>query len=230
TSMAGLPLYFHQIQTVCISPATCSIDGALTPAGMQALQNLDFSVRDYAVYTLVLMLVVFLFWCTVGGVIFWRKSDDWMALFVAFFLITFNTSSQGPSYVLALASPMWNLPVKFETFLVSIALFLFFYLFPDGRFVPRWTLWVAVGSILAQMLSTFTPSNSPFNSNTWPSWLTTLTFLIEVGTMLFAQLYRYWRVSGPVQRQQTKWAVFGTIVALVGLIGLNLLYQIFPEL
>ena len=32
---------------------------------------------------------------------------------------------------------------------------------------------------------------------------------------LIAQVYRYQRVSGPIQRQQTKWVVFG-VVLLVG--------------
>ena len=226
TFVAGLPVYFKQIQTVCTSPATCSIDGALTPTGMQALQNLGFSVRDYAIYTLVLIIGVSLFWCAIGGVIFWRKSDDWMALIVAFFLISFTNSSQGPSYVLAMTSPAWNLPVMFENSLIITSLFLFFYLFPDGRFVPRWTRWFALLAVLILVVGTFFP-NSPFNANTW---LGTLTYLIGIGTMLFAQLYRYWRVSSPVQRQQTKWVVFGTIVALVGLIGLSLLYLVFPEL
>ena len=36
-----------------------------------------------------------------------------------------------------------------------------------------------------------------------------------------AQVYRYRRVSGLVERQQTKWVVFSTAVGVVGLTGMN---------
>jgi hypothetical protein len=36
-------------------------------------------------------------------------------------------------------------------------------------------------------------------------------------SFVFAQAYRYRRVSGPAERQQTKWVVFGVAAALVGI-------------
>src|SRR3712207_7304817 len=41
--------------------------------------------------------------------------------------------------------------------------------------------------------------------------------------MLFAPVYRYRRVSSPLQRQQIKWVVFGLAVAIVTFIGLALI-------
>jgi hypothetical protein len=38
---------------------------------------------------------------------------------------------------------------------------------------------------------------------------------------LFAQVYRYRRVSTPAQRQQTKWVVLGTVVALAVALGVQ---------
>ena len=37
---------------------------------------------------------------------------------------------------------------------------------------------------------------------------------------LFAQIYRYRRVSTPLQRQQTKWVVFGVVISFLGSIGI----------
>jgi len=41
-------------------------------------------------------------------------------------------------------------------------------------------------------------------------------FIGLIGSMVLAQVYRYQRVSSPVERQQTRWVVFGVAVALVG--------------
>jgi hypothetical protein len=49
-------------------------------------------------------------------------------------------------------------------------------------------------------------------------------------TGVVAQVYRYVRVSSPVQRQQAKWAIFGLIAAGLGPIAYFLPFVIFPNL
>jgi hypothetical protein len=48
-----------------------------------------------------------------------------------------------------------------------------------------------------------------------------------VGSGVAAQVYRYYRVSTPSQRRQSKWVVFGVAVALSGFLGTILLSEIF---
>jgi len=52
----------------------------------------------------------------------------------------------------------------------------------------------------------------------WPPVLLAALITALIGTCLFAQVYRYRRVSGPEGRQQTKWVVFGLSVMLVILV------------
>src|SRR5215203_4983180 len=86
-------------------------------------------------------------------------------------------------------------------FLVSLLLFPF--LFPDGRFVPRWTRFLAgflgLGAFVALFFGGGSASDPPDS----------LGMVIVVGLLAgaVAQIYRYLRVSDPVQRQQTKWVV-----------------------
>jgi hypothetical protein len=47
---------------------------------------------------------------------------------------------------------------------------------------------------------------------------------------MFVQVYRFVRVSTPVQRQQTKWVVFGFSVALAGFMGAVFLYEFVPAI
>ena len=63
-------------------------------------------------------------------------------------------------------------------------------------------------------------------------WLLPLSLVVVVGTAapgLFAQLYRYRYVSTPMQRQQTKWAVLGIMVALLVLVVLGFLLLLNPS-
>ena len=115
------------------------------------------------------------------------------------------------------------------SFIGSVAILIFFYVFPNGQFVPRLTRWLAILWIVEEALRYFFP-DSPFNSNTWPVLLSRLGFVGFIGTGLVAQVYRYRRVSGPAQRQQTKWVVFGVAAGLGGFLGLDLLILTIPSL
>jgi hypothetical protein len=55
-------------------------------------------------------------------------------------------------------------------------------------------------------------------------------FLGLGGTGVVAQIYRYVRVSGPVQRQQTKWVVFGLAATMLVVLGRYVPILIFPSL
>jgi hypothetical protein len=105
---------------------------------------------------------------------------------------------------------------------------LFFYLFPDGRFVPRWTRWLALVWIVGVMIpSTFLPDRFlPILGHPLAYAFLGAGF---TGTTLFAQAYRYRRVSSPTQRQQTKWVVFGFVMALGGASVVALLDLVVPQ-
>jgi hypothetical protein len=103
---------------------------------------------------------------------------------------------------------------RVPTFVGYMAWMLFFYLFPSGRFVPRWTRWLALCWVLFVGLWNFTPFGPP----TWPLFLFNVSILVLWGSFPVAQLYRYARVSDATQRQQTKWVVFGIAVAVAGVL------------
>jgi hypothetical protein len=66
--------------------------------------------------------------------------------------------------------------------------------------------------------------------NNWSLLFVYLLDIIGLATALYAQVYRYRRVSTPDQRQQTKWVVFGFAVAAGGYALLPLLSLIIPSL
>jgi hypothetical protein len=122
-----------------------------------------------------------------------------MALFVSLFLVMFGADALPVISSLEMIQPqvVW---ARNLTFLLGGSLPAVLALFPDGRFVPRWIRWMVlmwlvfmVMNLLAKPLPRGGIMSGPPSS-------------ISLGMMLvggYAQVYRYRRVSTPLQRQQT---------------------------
>ena len=223
----GTPVYFAQLYS---THHDC-VEDCLTPANVQSLHALGISITAYAIYWVTVNLLFVLVYFAVAALIFWRKSDDWMAWLASFSLVAFGASFPSIPAALAAVHPTWWLPVTLlgEDVLGFPSLIVFFFLFPTGRFVPRWTRWVAVGSAALFVLGAFFPGTL-LNILNWPSLLFLLVPLVVFGSLVYSQLYRYRRVSTPVERQQTKWIVFGATVALLGFLLLGVLLPAFLRL
>jgi len=175
--------------------------------------NTFVSVQSYALYILTLRYIVALVFIVSAAVIFWRKSDDWMALLVSLTFVAIPTMLDYGGYTetWSIYPSPWAESLKFiENFfnvLGSLVLVAFFYLFPDGRFVPRWMRLPA--AISAALLPLFGFALS-FKIDVYLVWgLLILTLLGSLLIAVLGQIYRYRRISDPAQRQQTKWVVFG---------------------
>jgi hypothetical protein len=141
-----------------------------------------------------------------AGVLFWRKSNDWMVVFVSSYLLVYGSVMAGPLERSEAFYPWWPSlaiavvqPLFFTT--PTVALFV---LFPDGRFVPRWTRWLILFSIPLAVAMLYQP----------PAYAWALVGMIVIGAM-YAQIHRYRHVSTPTERQQTKWVVFGILLWLL---------------
>ena len=97
----------------------------------------------------------------------------------------------------------------FELGLASLVVLLL--VFPDGRFVPRWTRWVAAFAVVVVISSALFSGSFLMDP---PPPINVSAFVGLWAICSLAQAYRYWWVSGPVERQQVKWLVFG-VAALV---------------
>ena len=201
--LASLLVSYQQMLRVCLDPVTCNLTGALTTKELLALASVGFSVSEYAALLTIFFAIIAAIWYVVGFLIFWRRSDDWLALLAAFFLVMFNVTSFGnTTSALAFAYPILALPLSLVDFLGQISLLVFLLLFPNGRLVPRWMGLILLLVIIWEFLSLFHSVGSPFFAN-WPAWLGWVVPLVVYGAIIFSQIYRFRRVSTPVQRQQT---------------------------
>lgn len=159
--------------------------------------------------SLVAVSIAILSWLAIvlsGGVavvLLWRRSDDWMALLVALQLVLMPV---GYMPVFMGLDSKWQAPADV---LSSIGVFMpaaLMAIFPSGRFVPRW-IWLPV---LVEAWFVFSPSAISDRLGVIGPPLALASTLCLLG----GQIYRYRHASTPVQRQQTKWAASGLVLAL----------------
>lgn len=117
-------VYLHTARTTGSFLSNGQI-GQVTSDGLRQLQALGLSIDFYATYILVSRVIFVLSWFAVGGFIFWRKSDERIALLASFALVTFPIAFLSTITVEALP-PAWWLPVQSMQFLTDS-------LYPIGR-------------------------------------------------------------------------------------------------
>jgi len=221
--VAGIPAEYRQLLFGCPT-VSCASSGGIAPVELPLLEKFGISPEFFAAYGIALELVFALTFVGVAALIFWRKFSDRPALFVSFALLLFGTATQ--SYALSAlveVQPRWGPLVDSLHFLGSASFSLFLFIFPDGRFMPRWTRWIAFVWIAWLLPRYWFPDWPPSGSDTWLAWPNLIVWLSALGSAVYSQVYRYRKVSDRVQRQQTKWVVFGIAIGLALFIIVNII-------
>ena len=104
-SLVDIPLQFARFHIVCVG-SDCSQQ--LTASIVRDLHKLNLSIDFFAASVIILEFGFYFVWVAVAFVIFWRKSNDWMALLVALFLVLFPaTQSLGSPGDVGTAFPVF---------------------------------------------------------------------------------------------------------------------------
>ena len=167
-----------------------SLSGLLGPTANLLLNLLSVAARATLAVT--------------GLIIFWRKSDDWVALLISAGLLT----------ALVEGTParmgQWELLISL-IYAVGTAIFYPIpFVFPNGRCEPprlKLVVWIlAIGGGIAFGLSYASPFWFGVGSGINGVW---------VVLAVYAMIYRYTRVSSAIEKQQVKWVLAGITAALV---------------
>ncbi len=198
--LAAIPVYYNRLaQPILGDPYGL---GQFS-ASFQVLVDVGDLLGSYISFALAVLL-------------FWRKPNDRMALFVSFFcLVTATTGIFVLENVLIAyfgAPPTQKLWSGLQTPLWILLICTF----PNGQFVPRWTRWIFLVSIpLAFVSAASADSNQIVSAVSAP-----IFFLLA-----YLQVYRYRHVSSFAERQQTKWWLYGLFVALLLYLVALLVYK-----
>ncbi len=212
--IVGLSGWLQGLQQVCTDTASeCLARSALTPADIQDLNAIGWSLEGYASYILLTRSALKFLGVIVGGLIFWRRPNDRMAWVASVFLIIGSDTSVAGMF--AAYQPAWWFLTSLLGCGFSVTYALIFYLFPNGHFVPRWTSWLWFAWVPLSLGIWFFP-NTALDVNQYGILGGAILAIVFFGGFLTAQVYRYARVSNAIERQQTKWVVLAMVVSLVG--------------
>lgn len=191
------------------------IGSADTEKLRQGLADIGISARTLAYFTVIQVVLGWGLQLTLA-VLFLRVRTV-MATMLAIGLIALTAAQYPPSIPENFPDqPVWIFLARSITVLGMSFFFYLPYLFPSGRFVPRWT-WISVPfAVFSVAQFAFFPD---FEVIGWhhgvADGITTIAFF---GGALVSQVYRYRKVSSEVERQQTKWIVYGFAITIPGFI------------
>ncbi|MDE3089743.1 MAG: GAF domain-containing protein, partial [Chloroflexota bacterium] len=196
-------------------------------ANLNALGIPPAFVASYVVFWEMLTAAPYLI---VGLIIFRRCGEERIALLASLFLVVFGVGSgtlTPTMRALLGVHPALDLLQHSFEFISWLSFGLFFYPFPNGRFVPAWTRWLAAIWLPICIVWNYA-SDSPFAPLNWSMWL----FVPVIGgfwaSWLYSQVYRYRRVSNAVERQQTKWVVFSVSIIILTMLAVSAIGAFVP--
>ena len=227
---ASIPLYYQRVSTLTIEPY--GFDGnemtsnALAQAG--AVKR-GMTLSQYAVEQIIFNSGFALLFVVVATLIVWRARWHWFAWYTAFLLVFIaGYALADPVYVARLAPrEVYDIGSIFWPLIL-----LYFFLFPNGTPVPRKALWFMLPLVVLHFVLQasfvfllFFP-NEAVQSFVEEVVLNRfqIAILLGFGAILGFQVYRYVRISTGLERQQTKWFLFG-LVAFVATIPLFALVE-----
>ena len=178
----------------------------LDPAAAESLARTGISLGAYAWIVLVVAIVIAGALLVLGGLLVHRAGTQLLPVLLGWALPAVGTAYLLPQELPGAFDP-GDVPLVLVKLAVGISLTPLLVFFPDGRPVPRWVAWLLLVVTPSDVLSVF-DELSPAPPSAVAELLGTVSLLCTV-FLLGAQVYRYVRVSGPVERRQTKWVLVG---------------------
>ena len=153
--LAGIPGYYHQMLVAPTSPN----GGDPNPAMSAMVAEAGISAQVYALYKLFTGMSDSFLIVLVALLIFWRRGHDRSALLMSYLLLLVGGSGPTGSAALAQLGSVGLWLDRLITAASANAVMLLFFLFPDGRFVPRWTRWAALGFFVVTLPGFLAPGS-----------------------------------------------------------------------
>ena len=218
-------IYASQL-TPC-DPGSC-FNGRINEHAFEQLAQRGVSAESYALVVTALVLLIPIFAHLLAAIVVIQRPTDWLPLF---FVLTFAFCSLGASgarYFIADAYPWtsgWIHYIDIPVFFGFTALAV---LFPNGRFVPRWSwilLFMPIFDVLTAYRPQWTESVPRLLADLGAFWWQWSPYVLPV-----CLLYR-WRVTtDPLQLRQVKTLFVGQLPLMIAIITMSVLDRTRPEL
>ncbi len=190
TALLGLVFFVVEIQLSYQSP----------------LPSTDYLIALRTFYMLSHLLI--------AGFIIFKRPSETFAVFVAYFLLLMGATFWTLSPNILEQPAFWQTPRAIANLLTSIALVVFFLIFPNGRFHPRWTILFALVMTVFLIGENFFPGTL-LNPKNWSRVFSVCLSLFTLSVMIYVPVHRYRSLTDPITRQQIKWVVYGVAASII---------------
>jgi signal transduction histidine kinase len=222
----NIPFNYDQRKTLCETDP-CP-PNQLSIRSVQALADVGMSVENLVILTIAIDTLIAVIFTTCAIVIFIRKPNDPFTIFVTITLVTFGMATfTGGMRGITIAYPRLEWLTQTIALIGSLAILAFFFVFPNGRFTPRWSMAIFLGWFLFQLPRYYLPASAQVLPD--DSAIYNLLFIASFLSGVAAQIYRYVRVSNAIERQQTKWVMYGLTIGMGGYLVIRILSLLIPD-
>ena len=212
--------YFEHLSTVCIEGTMAGATGcpvyAPSPAGAATLAVWGVPLSLYAGYFVALDIITAVVFVLPGAFMLRYRSDTLIGFLISLTLLCFGFFLIPEMIWAYIETYPTHTPLFSIVFAAVTAAFVpLFFLFPDGRFVPRWSAVFALLMFVTMSGTSMAAIAAPSLYDAWERWQSPV-LLVAIAAALYSQVVRYRRVSTAEERRQTKWGLLGIAAMAAG--------------
>src|SRR5215813_12890197 len=172
-----------------------------------SLVAVGLSPEAITIFDLVLQVIFFGVFSGISLLLFWKRARDPIAYLVSIMLMC-------TGYLYAADVPhnynLWIAAVSLNA-LAETTQVLFFFSFPNGRYIPSWSRYIAIPLFLFRFVIWANIFLTNGSQGAVEVGVTALLGVIGIGT----QIYRYRVLATPTQRQQVKALLIGIVITVL---------------
>lgn len=211
--LTKIPSYYVYLRDSCLQ-TSCEY-AALTPVPADAVARWGLSNSGFAGMYTGIALLDFAVYVAVALLVLRKRPNEPMSWIAGVALISFHSAS---FIAVQWVDARWLTSLLSE--ISTLSFFLFLLLFPNGRVVVRPMFWAAIGLTVLRSVAWYAPGQ-PWGAANWPTWLTLLWMVLLYGAILWNQIIRYRKHANVAEKQQTKWVLYGLLLAIVGMFAIS---------
>ncbi|RUS47350.1 histidine kinase [Cohnella sp. AR92] len=218
--------YYVQLRDHCVDQSCEAFYD--TPPSSEWLQAHGFNETWFAAAYAGLYGLFGIVYISVGLLIFRKKSSEFIGQLTSIALVTQAFTFNAISFGMQNIHPVLTFCLQLFNNISFGALFTLFFVFPNGRINPGWSRYVLALILTVGTLKGFFPGTAVDIEQIPPLFAAWTVFWMV--SLIGIQIYRYRKVLDALERQQTKWAVFGMAVAVSGLLLISMIHIFQDEL